>query len=330
MNEMTAIEITGFGEPERLKPCRRPIPSPKPGEVLIQVAAAGVNRPDVMQRMGHYPPPPGASDIPGLEIAGQVAAVGVGVSSPSIGEPACALVSGGGYAEYCLAHASLCLPIPKGLDWVQAASLPETFFTVWTNLFQQSLLRPGETLLVHGGTSGIGVTAIQLCRVFGSEAFATAGSEAKCSFCENLGAKAINYREEDFAAAVMDRTQGMGVDVILDIVGGDYLQRNLSCLAQNGRLVQIATQNGAKTQINLVSIMLKRLIITGSTLRSRSVSEKSAIACDLLSHVWPKIEAREVRPIVHSIFPLEEAASAHRQLESGTSIGKIILKLGQS
>jgi NADPH2:quinone reductase len=257
-----------------------------------------------------------------------VSNVGDGVTSPQQGDEICALVTGGGYAEYCLAAAPLCLPIPQGLDWVQAASLPETFFTVWTNVFERGRLLPGESLLVHGGTSGIGVTAIQLARVFGSAVFATAGSQEKCLFCKRLGANAINYREQDFAAAIMAETQGRGVDVILDMVGGDYLQRNLSCLAQDGRLVQIAVQNGPKTQINLATIMLKRLTLTGSTLRSRSVVEKARIARALLEKVWPKLEAGEVRPIVHSVFQLEEAAYAHRLMESGKHIGKIVLKVG--
>ncbi len=328
MNIMTAIEIVGFGGPEMLRPCRRPIPKPGPGEVLIRLQAAGVNRPDLMQRKGLYPPPSGASDIPGLELAGVVAALGPGISLPQIGDGICALVTGGGYAEYCLAAVDLCLPIPKGLDWIQAASLPEAFFTVWTNVFERGRLQPGESLLVHGGTSGIGVTAIQLARVFGSKVYTTVGSMEKRLFCESLGAMAFNYREQDFAAAIISETKGRGVDVILDMVGGDYLQRNLSCLAQDGRLVQIAFQNGPKTQINLAPIMLKRLTLTGSTLRPRSVTEKAQIARALLGNVWPKIEAGVVRPIVHSVFQLEEAPAAHRLMESGGHIGKIVLKVG--
>jgi len=330
MNLMTAIKIVSFGGPEVLKPCRRPIPKPGTGEVLIRIKAAGVNRPDLMQRSGFYPPPSGASDIPGLEVAGVVIDVGPGISPSQNGDGVCALVTGGGYAEYCLAAADLCLPIPKGLDWTEAASLPETFFTVWTNVFEQGRLRPGESLLVHGGTSGIGVAALQLARAFGSKAYATVGSMEKCLFCESLGATAFNYREQDFAAAVMDETKGAGVDVILDMVGGDYLQRNLTCMAQGGRLVQIACQNGAKTQINLASIMRKRLTLTGSTLRPRSLVEKAQIARALLEYVWPKIEAGVVRPIVHSVFQLEEATAAHRLMESGMHIGKIVLKVGSS
>ena len=326
MNFMTVIEIDGFGEPERLKPCQRPIPTPGPGEVSIRVEAAGVNRPDVMQRQGSYPPPPGASDIPGLEIAGVVTALGAGVSSPHLGDRVCALVTGGGYAEHCVAAAALCLPIPTGFAAVQAAALPETFFTVWTNVFARGKLQPGESLLVHGGASGIGVAAIQLARAFASPVYATAGSAEKCAFCASLGAKAIPYREEDFVAAIMDQTQGKGVDMVLDMVGGDYLQRNLSCLAQEGRLVQIAVQQGAKAQINLATIMMRRLTLTGSTLRPRSVAEKSVTAQALREKVWPKLATGEVRPIVHAVFPLEEAAAAHRLMESGAHIGKIILR----
>ena len=326
MNFMTVIEIDGFGEPERLKPCQRPIPTPGPGEVSIRVEAAGVNRPDVMQRQGSYPPPPGASDIPGLEIAGVVTALGAGVSSPHLGDRVCALVTGGGYAEHCVAAAALCLPIPTGFAAVQAAALPETFFTVWTNVFARGKLQPGESLLVHGGASGIGVAAIQLARAFASPVYATAGSAEKCAFCASLGAKAIPYREEDFVAAIMDQTQGKGVDMVLDMVGGDYLQRNVSCLAQEGRLVQIAVQQGAKAQINLATIMMRRLTLTGSTLRPRSVAEKAVIAQALREKVWPKLATGEVRPIVHAVFPLEEAAAAHQLMESGAHIGKIILR----
>ncbi len=328
MNLMTAIEMLGYGEPEVLQVCRKSIPTPGPGEVLVRVQAAGLNRPDLMQRQGLYPPPPGASDILGLEIAGVVSALGPGVAQPQLGEEICALVTGGGYAEYCLAAAGLCLPIPTGLDWIQAASLPETFFTVWANLFERGCLQPGESLLVHGGSSGIGVAAIQLARVFGSRVYTTVGSEQKRLFCEGLGAIAFNYREQDFAAAIMEQTQGRGADVILDMVGGDYLQRNLACLAQDGRLLQIAFQNGPKTQINLLPILLKHLTLTGSTLRPRSVAEKARIASALLEKVWPKLATGAIRPVVHAVLPLEEAALAHRLLESGGHIGKIILKVG--
>jgi len=325
---MTAIAITRPGGPEVLQPCRRPVPAPGPGEVLVRVSAAGVNRPDLMQRQGLYPPPPGASDIPGLEIAGTVAAVGAGVAGLAVGDAVCALVSGGGYAEWCLAAEPLCLPIPPGLDFAQAAALPETLFTVWTNLFdsERGRLQAGESLLVHGGSSGIGVAAIQLARAFGARVFATAGSAEKCRFCEGLGAAAVNYREQDFVEAVMAQTEGKGVDVILDMVGGDYLQRNLSCLRQDGRLVQIAFQNGPKTQINLTPILLKRLTLTGSTLRPRSVAEKAAIARGLREKVWPLLASGRVRPVVQAVLPLTEAAAAHRLLESGVPIGKIVLQ----
>jgi NADPH2:quinone reductase len=328
MNLMKAIEISSFGGAEMLQLCQRAIPQPGPSEVLIRVQAAGVNRPDLMQRQGLYPPPPGASDIPGLEIAGTVVAIGAEVSPLQINDELCALVTGGGYAEYCLAAAPLCLPIPQGLEWAQAAALPETFFTVWANVFERGRLQPKESLLVHGGTSGIGVAAIQMARAFGSTVFATAGTDEKCRFCEQLGVNAINYRQQDFAAAILDRTQGLGVDVILDMVGGDYLQRNLSCLAPEGRLVQIAFQQGAKAQINLATLLLKRLSLTGSTLRPRSVAEKARIASALFEQVWPKLETGAIRPIVHAVFPLEQAADAHRLMESGAHIGKIILQVG--
>lgn len=326
---MIAIEITQPGEPEVLQTYHRDIPVPGPGEVLVKVSAAGVNRPDVMQRVGLYPPPPGASDIPGLEIAGSVVGLGEGVDAFSVGDAVCALVNGGGYAEYCLAHASLCLPIPHGLDLVQSASLPETFFTVWTNLFDQERgrLQAGERFLVHGGTSGIGVAAIQLAREAGATVYATAGSEAKCQFCEALGAIAIHYREQDFVEAIKAETAGQGVDVILDIVGGDYLKRNLACLRLGGRLVQIAFQNGPKTQIDLTPLLIKRLTLTGSTLRPRPIADKARIAQALRETVWPWLEAGRIRPVVHAVFPLAEAAKAHRLMETSSHIGKIILQV---
>lgn len=324
---MRVVEISRFGEPEVLATRQRPVPVPSATEVLVRVAAAGVNRPDIMQRLGLYPPPPGASDIPGLEVAGEVVAVGTLVDSPKVGDQICALLAGGGYAEYCLIPAAQCLPVPAGLDMVEAASLPETFFTVWTNVFEQGRLRPGERLLVHGGGSGIGVTAIQLARCFGAQVFTTAGSETKCRACEELGAIAINYRETDFVEAVRELTKGKGVDLILDMVGGDYLQRNLSCLAAEGRLVQIGLQAGAKTQINLLPILMKRLTVTGSTLRPRSVDEKARIAAALYENVWPLLESGKVRPIIDRVFPLGEAAQAHRYLESGRHFGKIVLKV---
>ena len=329
MTDMTAIEIAQPGGPEVLRPCLRPIPLPGPGEVLIKVAAAGVNRPDVMQRLGLYPPPPGASEIPGLEIAGHVAALGEGVEGLRLEDAVCALVSGGGYAEYCLAAAPLCLPIPQGWDLIHAASLPETFFTCWTNLFdpQRGRLQPGESLLVHGGSSGIGVAAIQLAREAGAKVFATVGSEEKRRFCAGLGAIAINYREQDFVECVQAETAGLGVDVILDMVGGDYLQRNLACLRPDGRLVQIAFQHGPKTSINLMPILLKRLTLTGSTLRPRPVAEKARIAKALREQVWPWLETGRIRPVIHAVFPLAAAAEAHRLMESGTHIGKIMLQV---
>lgn len=325
--KMTAIEIAQAGGPEVLRATERPVPQPGPAEVLVKVAAAGVNRPDVMQRKGMYPPPPGAPDIPGLEVAGEVVAVGEGVTAPRRGDQVCALVTGGGYATYCAAPAALCLPVPEGLDAVQAAALPETFFTVWTNLFVRGRLAEGEKVLVHGGSSGIGTTAIQLARVLrGARVFVTAGSAEKCRFCEGLGAEAaINYKEEDFVERVKQLTGDQGVDVILDIVGGDYLPRNLECLAPEGRLLQIALQGGPKVQMNLLPIMLKRLTLTGSTLRPQSVEAKAVIAQGLRNEVWPLLAQGKVRPIVHKTFPLDQAAQAHALMESSTHIGKIVL-----
>ena len=326
--EMTAIEITAPGGPEALRPCRRPVPEVKSGEVLIRVAAAGVNRPDVMQRAGSYPPPPGASDIPGLEIAGEVVALGPGVGGTASGDRVCALASGGGYAQYCTVPAPQCLPIPDGLSEVEAAALPETFFTVWTNVFDRGALQPGERFLVHGGSSGIGTTAIQLASAFGAAVYATAGSEEKCAACRSLGAsEAFNYRDREFVAELLEATAGTGVDVILDMVGGDYLSRNLECLSPGGRLVQIALLRGAKTEINLAPLMMKRLTLTGSTLRPRSVAEKAEIAAALETRVWPLISAGRVRPIIHSTYPLEAAADAHRLMESSAHIGKIVLEV---
>ena len=324
-DEMTAIEISAPGGPEVLVPGMRPVPDAKEGEVLIRVAAAGVNRPDLMQRTGSYPPPPGASDIPGLEVAGEVVALGPGVEGLSLGARVCALVSGGGYAQYCAAPAPQCLPIPEGLSEAEGAALPETFFTVWTNVFDRGALAPGERFLVHGGSSGIGTTAIQLARALGSTVYATAGSEEKCAACRSLGASAaFNYREQDFVAGLREATAGAGVDVILDMVGGDYLSRNLKCLAPGGRLVQIAVQKG---EINLAPLMMKRLTLTGSTLRPRSVAEKAGIAAALEKRVWPLISAGGVRPVMHATFPLEAAAEAHRLMESSTHIGKIVLEV---
>lgn len=326
---MRVIEIREPGEPEVLVPGTRPTPRPGPGEVLVAVEAAGVNRPDVMQRRGMYPPPPGASDLPGLEIAGTVAAVGDGVDDLNLGDTICALVSGGGYAEYCLAPAPLCLPVPAGLNAVQAAALPETFFTVWTNVFDRGRLRAGERFLVHGGTSGIGTTAIQLAKAFEAIAYTTAGSAEKCARCLELGADAaIDYRAEDFVERIRELTGNAGVDLILDMVGGDYLPRNVKSLAVDGRLVQIALQRGPKGELSLLDVMLKRLTITGSTLRPRSVEQKRQIGESLLEHVWPLLEAGTVRPIVHATFPLAQACEAHRLMESSAHIGKIILTAG--
>jgi putative PIG3 family NAD(P)H quinone oxidoreductase len=323
---MIVVEITKPGGPEVLMPAERPTPSPAAGEVLIKVAAAGVNRPDTMQRAGHYPPPPGASDIPGLEVAGTVAQVGSDVRDWQAGDRVCALVSGGGYAEYCVAPAPQCLPVPRDFDFTQAAAIPETFFTVWTNVFDRGRLQPGESLLVHGGSSGIGTTAIQLARAFSSRVFATAGSAEKCAACERLGAeRAINYRDTDFVAAIRDATGGRGVDVVLDMVGGDYLPRNLDVLAADGRLVQIAVLGGVKATLNLITMMQRRLTLTGSTLRPRPVAEKAAIAAALRARVWPLLDAGTIRPVVHATFPLRSAAEAHRVMESGAHIGKLVL-----
>ena len=323
---MIAVEIVKPGPPDVLVAAERPTPSPGPGEVLIKVAAAGVNRPDVMQRMGHYPPPPGITDIPGMEVAGVVEDVGAGVRDIRVGDRVCALVAGGGYAEFCVAPSPQCLPIPVNMDFVHAAAIPETFFTVWTNVFERGRLKAGESLLVHGGTSGIGTTAIQLARALGSRVFVTAGSAEKCAAGERLGAeRAINYRETDFVAAVKEATGGKGVDVILDMVGGDYLPRNMDALAIDGRLVSIAVQGGVKAQLNILTMMQKRLTLTGSTLRTRTVAEKGAIAAALTQHVWPLLESGAVRPLIHATFPLRDAAEAHRVMESGAHVGKLVL-----
>jgi len=285
-----------------------------------------VNRPDVAQRLGKYPPPPGASDIPGLEIAGTIEQTGPGVPDWRVGDRVCALVTGGGYAEYCVAPARQCLPVPRGFDFVAAAAIPETFFTVWTNVFERGRLKPGESILIHGGSSGIGTAAIQLARTFGSRVFATAGSAEKCAACQQLGAQlAINYRDTDFVAAIRDATGGRGVDVILDMVGGEYVQRNIDALGFEGRLVQISTLGGAMAQINMALVMQRRLTITGSTLRVRSVAEKGTIAKALREHVWPLFESGAVQPVVHATFPLRAAAEAHRLMESSRHIGKLVL-----
>ncbi len=333
---MLAVKISQPGGPEVLKPVERPLPVPGPGEVLVRVHAAGVTRPDIQPRLGRYPPPPGVPpDIPGLEIAGDVAAIGPaleGVHSRwQVGDSVCALVSGGGYAEYCAVPEPQCLPLPGQLDFVSAAALPETYFTVWTNLFQRARLRSGETVLVHGGSSGIGTTAIQLARVAGATVYATAGSREKCAACERLGAAhVINYRTMDFVQAISDLTSTRGLDIILDIVGGEYLPRNIDCLAVDGRLVQIGLLGGTTSTIDLSKLMRKRLTLTGSTLRIRSVAEKGAIASELEQHVWPLLAVGQVAPIVHGTFPLTQAAEAHRLLEAGAVIGKLVLLTGAS
>ena len=326
---MIAIEIREPGEPDVLVPAERPRPSPGSGEVLIKVGAAGVNRPDVFQRRGRYPPPPGASDIPGLEIAGTIEALGAAVRDWRVGDPVCALVAGGGYAEYCTAPAPQCLPVPRGLDVAAAAAIPETFFTVWTNVFERGRLQAGESILVHGGSSGIGTTAIQIARARGARVFATARTAEKCAACERLGAeRCINYREADFVDVVNKLTGGRGVDVVLDMVGAEYFPRNLDVLAVEGRLVEIATLRGVKAELNIQTIMHRRLTVTGSTLRARSVAEKGAIARAVREHVWPLVESGAVKPVVFKTFPLRDAASAHRLMESGDHIGKIVLTIG--
>jgi NADPH:quinone reductase len=326
MIQMLAIQIREPGEPDVLVPVERPRPAPSAGEVLIRVAAAGVNRPDVMQRRGKYPPPPGASDIPGLEIAGTIEQVGAEVTAWREGDAVCALVAGGGYAEYCVAPAPQCLPAPRGLDLVAAAAIPETFFTVWSNVFERGRLATGESILVHGGSSGIGTTAIQLARARGSRVFVTAGSAEKCAACERLGAeRAINYRDTDFLTAIRDLTGGRGVDVILDMVGGEYFSRNIDALAAGGRLVEIATLRGATAELTITTVMQRRLTITGSTLRARAVADKGAIARAVHANVWPLIEAGTVKPVIFKTFPLARAADAHRLLESSQHIGKLVL-----
>jgi NADPH2:quinone reductase len=324
--DMTVIAIRAPGAPEVLVPEQRPLPQPGDGEVLVKVAAAGVNRPDVMQRQGLYPPPKGATDIPGLEIAGEVAALGAGVTRWKLGDKVMALVVGGGYAQYCLAHESHCLPIPPTLSITEAAAIPETFFTVWHNTFERGRLKSGETLLVHGGSSGIGTAAIQLAREFGARVITTAGSPEKCEACRKLGADpAINYKSEDFVAITKAATGGKGADVILDMVGGDYIERNYEAAAVEGRVVQIAFQGSPKATVDFRRIMLKRLIHTGSTLRARSVEDKGAIARAVEKHVLPLITAGRVKPVIDSTFPLTQAAAAHARMETSAHIGKIVL-----
>lgn len=326
---MTAIAITEPGGPMVLKPEKRDVPAPGEGEILIRVKAAGVNRPDVAQRAGHYPPPPGASDLPGLEAAGEVVALGEGVSRWREGDMVTALTPGGAYAEYCTVHETNALPVPRGFAITEAAAIPETYFTVWHNVFQRGALTPGETLLVHGGTSGIGTTAIQLATVFGSRVIATAGSAEKCQACLDLGAaRAVNYRQEDFVEAVKEETGGKGADVVLDMVAGSYVARNYHATVEDGRIVQIALLGGAKAETDFSLLMRKRLTHTGSTLRPRSVEFKGGIADALREKVWPLLEERRVAPVMDMIFPLKEAWRAHERMEAGDHIGKIVLDVG--
>ena len=325
---MRAVEISRSGGPEVLRLTTRPVPQPEAGEVLIEVSAAGINRPDCLQRAGVYPAPPGASDLPGLEVAGRIAMVGEGVSRWKPGDMVCALTPGGGYAQYCVTPAGQCLPIPQSLTPAEAASLPETFFTVWINVFERAKLAPGETLLVQGGSSGIGVTAIQMARALGNRVFATAGTEGKCAACDRLGAeRCINYTTDDFVEAINKLTDGKGVDVILDMVGGDYVPRELKCLAIDGRLSMIGFQGGDMATLNMTGLLMRRLTITGSTLRPRTVEYKAAVADALREKVWPLIELGRIRPVIYTSFPLAEAAQAHALMESGAHVGKIVLEI---
>ena len=325
-DHMRFIDMTGYGGPEVLTLAEGPVPRPGTGEVLIRVAAAGMNRGDLLQRTGNYPPPPGASPVLGLEVSGTIAAVGENVGDWREGQEVCALVAGGGYAEYCAAPAPQCLPVPHGLGLVEAAALPEAFLTVWTNVFERGRLIPGESFLVHGGSSGIGTTAIQLARAFGVRVFATAGSVDKCAVCQQLGAeRAINYRREDFVSVVKEATGGSGVDVILDMIGGSYAERNQQALAIEGRLVQIGIMEGSKITLDLFQMMVRRQTITGSTLRARSVADKAAIARLVQEKAWPLIEAGSIRTVIDRTFPLAEVAAAHRLMESSQHIGKILL-----
>ena len=325
---MIAIDPDAPGGPEVLRPVERPVPRPAAGEVLIEVAAAGVNRPDVLQRRGLYPPPPGAPSIPGLEVAGTVVAVGQGVEELQAGQAVCALVAGGGYAQYAVAPAGQCLPVPETLSMVEAAAMPETLFTVWTNLFERAFARDGEWVLVHGGTSGIGTMAIALGSLFGLRTIVTCGSDAKCRRAEALGAeRAINYNEADFVEEAKRATGGRGVDVVLDMVGGDYLPRNLECLAEEGRHVSIAVQRGATAELDIAKLMMRRLTLTGSTLRARSVEFKSLVADEIARTVWPHAADGRLRPVIDSTFPLARAAEAHRRMESGEHVGKIVLEV---
>ena len=326
--DMNVVEIAAPGGPEQLKIARRAVPKPGDEEVLVKVAAAGVNRPDVMQRQGRYPPPAGASDLPGLEVAGEIVALGAKVSGLSIGDKVTALLPGGGYAEYAVAAAPLCLPVPGGISMVEAAAIPETFFTVWTNLFDRGRCKAGDTVLIHGGTSGIGTTAIQLAAAWGARVFATAGSDDKARACERFGAvRGINYRTEDFVEVIRADTKGAGVDVTLDMVAGSYLARNLEIAALEGRVVVISLLGGSRAEINLGTILTKRLTLTGSTLRTRTVAQKAEVAAAVRKNIWPLLAAGRVRPVIHATFPLAEAGEAHRLMETSNHIGKIVLTI---
>lgn len=325
---MAAVGFDQPGGPEMLRIERLAIPQPGPGEVLVKVAFAGVNRPDVVQRLGKYPPPPGASPIPGLEISGQVVAVGAGAAGPFVGQQVCALVSGGGYAEYCIAQADHCLPVPEGLSLAEAAALPETLFTVWHNVFERGWATEGETILVHGGTSGIGTMAIQLGRLFGLTVIVTCGSAEKCAQALAIGAAhAIDYRTQDFVEEVARITGGKGVQLVLDMVAGDYVARNLKCLAEDGRHVTIAVQGGPRAELNMAVVMARRYTLTGSTLRPRSAEFKALLAQEIAQTVWPLVEQGELRPVMDQRFPLADAAAAHARMEAGTHIGKIVLEV---
>ena len=325
---MNVIEIAAPGGPEQLKPAQRPLPQPGSGEVLLRVAAAGVNRPDVMQRQGRYPPPPGASDLPGMEVAGEIVGMDSKVSGLALGDRVTALLPGGGYAEYAVAAAPLCLPVPSGLSMVEAAAIPETYFTVWTNLFERAGCKAGDKVLVHGGTSGIGTTAIQLATAFGARVFATAGSPEKVQACVRLGAvRGIDYHTEDFVEVIKQETDGKGVDIILDIVAGSYVARNIEAAAVEGRIVVISMLGGSRAEINMNKILIKRLTLTGTTLRSRSIAQKGAVAAGVRKNVWPLLEAGRAKPVIHATFPLADAAEAHRLMESSNHIGKIVLTM---
>lgn len=325
---MKAIEITQFGTPEVLQLCERDIPTPKPGEVLIKVHAAGINRPDVLQRLGKYPVPAGVSDLPGLEVAGEITQGDLKDSPFKLGDMVCALVQGGGYSQYCTAPIKQCLPIPQGLTMIEAASLPETFFTVWSNLFHNTNLHEIKSILIHGGTSGIGVTASQIAHAFGHRVFTTVGSDEKCRASISLGAAhAINYNTHDFVAVIKEHTNNQGVDIILDMIAGDYLSREIHCLANDGKIAVIALQGGTHAQLDLRPILTRRLHITGSALRPRSVDFKHTIACELQTHVWPLLEAKKIKPVIYKIFNLEDAAQAHALMQTNTHIGKIVLQV---